>query len=436
MIGFFIEHSWLLPLLAAFAAACVLAFSLALAQYALVFLQVCYSVSFLPVAWAVLGERVVFWNASIFEYESASAVVQYMAAIWLFSSIGFAIGQCTGFRRVPARARIVRANLGSVRSDVGVWNTALVYVAGCTLIALRIATRGTASEILPGFEFLLYINLLFAWTIAIVGGDMRLKGLAALMTVFFVASQASTGDRDFVVVVGALAVVYLVKHRPSFTRLAAMFALAVAVIVAGALLSILRMDLPYSPEELLVYLRFNSWNAIILPVVQLVEAEWETGNWLLGRSYLDVLLSLPPSPLFALLGIEKPIVVDNPALWFYVQGLGGIHVSGVAFRNFGLAGVLVQAWILSYGLARAQQWYQRSPTVWPTFLLLTLCAVVMHTLWYGLIHLAHALVSFAAIFALVQLLRAFWHALGGLVQERARAGASRRRTPEAPRAPA
>lgn len=418
MIGFFVEHNWVLPLLAAFTCATALALSLLLAQYALVFLQVCYSVSFLPVVSAILAERVAFWNASIFEYESRSVVVQYMALIWLLSSIGFVLGQVTAFRPVRGPDRRFELGFASVRAELGLWNIALIYAAGCALIGLRIATSGTVSEVLPGFEFLLYVTILFAWAIALVGADVRLTALATVMTALFVASQAATGDRDFIVVIGALAVIYLVRHRPSFGRLAAMFVLTVVVVVLGAALSIVRMGVDFSPEELLVYLRFNSWNAIILPVVRLVEAEWDGGAWLMGRSYLDVLLSVPPSPLFGLLGIEKPIDTDNPALWFYVQGLGGIHVSGVAFRNFGLAGVLVQAWILAFGLARVQQWYQRRPVIWPTLLMLTLCAVVMHTLWYGLIYLAHALFSFGVIFVIVQLLRSFWHALGSAARGR------------------
>lgn len=418
MMTLFVEHHWILPLLAVFACALALLMSLLLAQYALAFLQVCYSISFLPVASAVLSEQVVFWNASIFEYESRSVVVQYMALIWLLSSIAFALAQCMAFRALGQSAPAFQPGIASVRADIGFWNTALVYLAGCVLIGLRIATAGTISELLPGFEFLLYLTLLFAWSIALVGADTRLTAGALLMTTFFILSQAATGDRDFVVVIGALAVIYLVRHRTSFGRLAGIFALSLVVVVFGAVLSIVRMDIDYSFEELLVYLRFNSWNAIILPVVQLVENEWDTGEWLMGRSYLDVLLSLPPSPLFALLGMEKPIVTDNPALWYYVQGLGGIHISGLAYRNFGLVGVFVQAWILAYGLCRVQRWYQSRPTIWPTFLMLTLCGVVMHTLWYGLIHLAHALVSFGAIFVLVQLLRSFWHGLGEVAVRR------------------
>jgi hypothetical protein len=419
MIEMLVREEWVAPFAATVAAVVALLLALAMRRHLLAFFQVCYAVSFVPLVAAIGGARVSFWNAEIFEYPPDTVVVQYMALIWLVSSLAMIVAQfATGTVPSPARPRGaadvggVYAGTRSEQSDPGEWNTRLLLLAAFALASVRILAPGEAVAVVPGFETLLSMAILLAWSVAHTRADRRLLLAAVVLTGLYLLSQVRTGDRDFVTIVAALSVLYLVRHRLSFLRLVGMSALAAAVVVGAAALSIVRMDLPFSYDELLVYLRFNSWNAIILPVVKMVDAEWDSGTWLLGRTYLDVILSLPPSPIFALLGLVKPIDVDNPAMWFYVQGLGGIHASGVAFRNFGLAGVFAQTAIFCWGLLKVQAAYEARPTFWRTFLLLAVSAVVMHTLWYGLVYLAHALAAFGAIYLLLRAFRRLWVRLG------------------------
>lgn len=413
------EHSWAMPLAASLLFLGTMGAALFVRQYSLAFVHLCHSVSFFAVVSAIDGRDVAFWNAEVFVYRADSVVSQYLATIWAVSSAGMAFGLsaalfCVDSRCAnrPIRARAV--NLG-LPPELNRTNTAFAFAGVVALLAIRLANSLRAVDTLPGFESILYIAVLLLWAIALSGRALWRFALAATATALFTISQIISGDRDFIVVFFALIVVYLVNSQVSFARLLAVSLAISTIVLGGTILSMTRMDVTTSGAELLDFLRFNSWNAVLLPVVLMVEAEWYSDAWLLGKTYLDVLMSLPPSPLFSLVGMEKPIVSDNPAEWFYVQGLGGMHASGVAYRNFGFVGVFVQAAAFAFGITWVQVRYQLFPTFWRGFLLLVVLAAVMHTLWYGLVYLGNSLVFFALLYFILNLLhfslRPIWEVL-------------------------
>lgn len=419
MIELLVLHHWLGPLAATILFCCVLVLSLAMRQYSVAFLHSCYSVSFFAVVGAVFGWDVAFWNVDVFVYPADAVVSQYIALVWAVSSVGTAYGlsaalfcvdtRCTN-RSIRARA----ANLG-LPPELNRTNTAFAFAGVVALLAIRLGNSLRAVDTLPGFESILYMAVLLLWAIALSGRALWRFALAATATALFTISQIISGDRDFIVVFFALIVVYLVSSQVSFARLLAVSLAISTIVLGGTILSMTRMDVTTSGAELVDFLRFNSWNAVLLPVVLMVEAEWYSDAWLLGKTYLDVLMSLPPSPLFSLVGMEKPIVTDNPAEWFYVQGLGGMHASGVAYRNFGFVGVFAQAAAFAFGITWVQVRYQLFPTFWRGFLLLVVLAAVMHTLWYGLVYLGNSLVFFALLYFVLNLLhfllRPIWEVL-------------------------
>jgi hypothetical protein len=104
-------------------------------------------------------------------------------------------------------------------------------------------------------------------------------------------------------------------------------------------------------------------------------------------------LSLAPSPIYSAFGVAKPIMVDNPALWYYITGLGGIHVAGVAFENFGLFGVFLNGFI-SVSFLRMIDSRCRDDDFLRIFLYMLCAASVMHWVWYGEIYLLNSLVFY------------------------------------------
>jgi oligosaccharide repeat unit polymerase len=218
---------------------------------------------------------------------------------------------------------------------------------------------------------------------------------SVVLVMSYCVANAMTGDRDFVVLVVAYILGLMFRYN-KFVKLKVLLlitAFLVFVLVSGVLVSMSRMDVDLTSDNITQYFLFNSWNAIILPLVQQLTSFWDGEHLRYGQTYLDMFLSLAPSPIYSAFGVEKPIMVDNPALWYYITGLGGIHVAGVAFENFGLFGVFLNGFI-SVCFLRLIDSRCRDDDFLRIFLYMLCAASVMHWVWYGEIYLLNSLVFY------------------------------------------
>jgi hypothetical protein len=93
----------------------------------------------------------------------------------------------------------------------------------------------------------------------------------------------------------------MARYRQSWIMLLSAGIAGFTLVLCGAVISMLRMDVDLSVDELITYLFFNSWNATILPVILMVEEEWDgEGAMLMGKTYLDLLLSVVPTAIYQL----------------------------------------------------------------------------------------------------------------------------------------
>lgn len=218
------------------------------------------------------------------------------------------------------------------------------------------------------------------------------------LTAAYSWSQILTGDRDFFIVIIAVMLMVSVIENWRRTALLGLGVVGIVMVLFGTLVSIVRMDVDISLESLFLFVANNSWNATILPVILMIEEEWGSGFYLYGKSYFDLIISIIPSPFFKIFDIDKPINIDNPAAWFYVEGLGGMHASGVALRNYGLLGVFMQVFIWVLILAQVELRCRKSHSFWNIFLYLCLAGSLMHAVWYGLASLVNALVFYFGVY--------------------------------------
>jgi len=77
-----------------------------------------------------------------------------------------------------------------------------------------------------------------------------------------------------------------------------------------------------------------------------------------------------------------------------------MHAAGVAWRNFGVAGVLFQSALIVLFLSKIERFVVRSKTFWPQFLYLVVASQLMHTVWYSLVSLVNAMVLFVLIYVI------------------------------------
>lgn len=351
------------------------------------FFLVCYFISFFPLLYAALGLESAFWTGRIFTYSPDDFEVTALSDVCLVSALGYISGMFLGrlwWRKSGAQWGRTQSQL-QVSSSVHEFVVA--YVAAVMFTGYRVFfDTGNADELLAGAELLNCLLILASWGFAVAsGGRTWAFGLCGVVTLAYAAFQLQAGDRDFFIVILAVIVYFMSSGRMTTKNVVVLLSGASAAYMFGVLVSILRMDDAVDLETLQEFTSFNSWNAAILPVLRLIEIEWGSGYFLLGKSYVDIVLSLAPSPLYAILGTQKPVLVDNPAMWFYIEGLGGMHMSGVALRNFGLGGVFLQVLIFTLVLFRVEVARRRSNTIGPVLVFLFVAAGLMHTTWYSLI---------------------------------------------------
>ena len=106
----------------------------------------------------------------------------------------------------------------------------------------------------------------------------------------------------------------------------------------------------------------------------------------LGRTYLDLVLSIPPGFLAKSVGYQRPIDADHGPAHEMRYGQGGTHAVVVPFMNFRMAGVVLilaaWGWLFATIERRASNmgppWAVQKMTAYGMT-----CAIIPHWMWYG-----------------------------------------------------
>jgi hypothetical protein len=362
-------------------------------RYLVALYSVCYSVPFMGLISCLWGDTVMLWPIGGYEYYLDDMFVFRLALVWFLGVTGGLLAYILSLMIPP---RSVEPAIIYFFSPVD-FMLAGVLFCGIALffIAFRIVNADAMLEIFPGIESVVVFSIIAVAALALAYPSKLITSVAAILIVAYCVANAMTGDRDFVVLVIAfvLGLMFRYKEHIKVRVLALISGIMLLLIASGVMVSMIRMDVPLTADNVAQYFLFNSWNAIILPLVQQLTSFWDGEHLRYGQTYLDMFLSLAPSPIYSIIGIEKPISVDNPALWYYITGLGGIHVAGVAFENFGLFGVFLNGFI-SVCFLRLIDSRCRHDSYLHIFLYMLCAASVMHWLWYGEIYLLNSLVFY------------------------------------------
>ncbi len=191
---------------------------------------------------------------------------------------------------------------------------------------------------------------------------LKLLGLTATVAYIVIVLQILRGDRECAGLVTGLVMLYVTRPEVGAdqaetrrisgrTKRVLMLAIPlVACIVVFAALGTLRRTMSESPFDdpdtrsmVVKYFTRNTWTAVSLNNLGLAtDCYYGTVEYLHGRTYVDYVLSLPPSPISNWLNYVRPLDGPaNPARWYNcLMAFGGMHPVVVPFRNFGIWGVL------------------------------------------------------------------------------------------------
>ncbi|MGF6201376.1 hypothetical protein QF012_003416 [Pseudomonas laurylsulfatiphila] len=362
-------------------------------KYLVALYAVCYSVPFLGLVSCLWGETITLWPIGDYDFYLDDLLVFRLSLVWFLGVAGGLAGYLLSLA-VPPRS--LHAERETFFSALDFKLAGFIFLAlSIFFISFRLVNANALLEMFAGIESVVVFSIIAIIALAFSYPSRSMFFVSAALVVSYSVANAMTGDRDFVVLVVASILGLLFRYN-KFIKLKALLSVAVfmaLLLVSGVVVSMSRMDVDLTSDNVTQYLLFNSWNAIILPLVQQLTNFWDGEHLRYGQTYLDMFLSLAPSPFYSAFGMEKPIMVDNPALWYYITGLGGIHVAGVAFENFGLFGVFLNGFI-SVCFLRLIDSRCREDDFLRIFLYMLCAASVMHWVWYGEIYLLNSLVFY------------------------------------------
>ncbi len=362
-------------------------------KYLVALYSVCYSVPFLGLVSSLWGNTVTLWPIGDYDFYLDDLLVFRLSLVWFLGVAGGVIALLMSFL-VPPRSLHPHRETFFSPLDFKLAG-GIFLVLSTFFIVFRLVRPDVMLEMFAGVESVVVFSIIAIVALALSYPSRLMFMVSVTLVMSYCVANAMTGDRDFVVLVVA-AIIGLMFRYNQFIKLKTLFFVAAfmtLLLVSGVVVSMSRMDVDLTADNITQYFLFNSWNAIILPLVQQLTNFWDGEHLRYGQTYLDMFLSLAPSPIYSALGMEKPIVVDNPALWYYITGLGGIHVAGVAFENFGLFGVFMNGFI-SVCFLRLIDSRCREDDFLRIFLYMLCAATVMHWVWYGEIYLLNSLVFY------------------------------------------
>lgn len=384
----------------------LLAYSLVRKKLLLALYVVCYSVPFLGLAGFLWSDKVVLWPVGEFEFASDSSIAYRLSIVWLLGCLGAVFGCVIS----PALPKVKYFFFKSKIYSPGDYKSGSLFflVSASSLIFIRFLSPDNMVDAFSGVESFVVFSIVAFFTRALVYPSVKVSLVALLLIFSYSLANALTGDRDFIVLSVACILGYFFRHHDSinFKSFFAAGFFLVCLLVIGVIISMYRMSVDFSADSLTQFLSYNSWNAIILPLVEQVSLRWDEASMRYGQTYLDMLLSLGPSPIYTVFGLEKPITTDNPASWYYIFGLGGIHVAGVAFENFGLYGVFING-LISVCFLHFVDSRCRIDDFLHVFLYILCAASVMHWIWYGEMYLLNALVFYVMSLGIILMIKLF-----------------------------
>lgn len=387
-----------------------LLYCVSIKRYLVSLYLLCYSVPFLALMRGMWAEQIVLWPIGNYTFDVNATIIFRFTLVW---GIGL-LGSLAALFFVHLTERL---NL-KINEERAVSVESMRYLAWffCVVSIFYIVARTLMPEqvfaVFTGIESFAVCSILVFFAYALLRARVGLLLVSWGLAIGYAYANTRTGDRDFVVLFVAMMLggIFYWSRYISLKALMLIGLLAVGVLMSGVYISMVRMDVPLTEENIAQYLLFNSWNAIVLPMVDQLSNHWYGDHLRYGKTYFDMVVSMAPSPIYSFFGAIKPITLDNPADWYYIYGLGGMHAAGVGFENFGLMGVMLDV-LFSMTLLLLVDRHSEGRSYFRYLLYMLLSASIMHWLWYGAMYVLNMLMFFVLLLMLFKAGRFFGRVL-------------------------
>lgn len=382
------------------------------------------------------GGEAVFWRKPLSRLLSTDPdVVRAMMLIAAVGLCGLTIGMIAGHSFI-SRAKPAIQELPPL--DIAVFTAILLVCIGLIAAAApaqTILTAQYASQQSPALSASLRINsagligfiglaLLYIDATRTTDATANLKKiLFASASVFaLIYFQILRGDRDGFTFVLAIAALYVVgpqiphlnpvHKRDLLIRISRLFIPLLLLALFGVILGILRTEMTttgmaaLTAESLMPALLYNTPTSVVVTLLGTAAYHVNTGvEYVMGQSYLDLLLSLPPGLVTNMIGVERPFEAgNNPAWWFAGLSSGGIHMVVLPFLNFGIFGLLPVMAAIGFIFGAIEGAMARNGgAVARLFYAAAFCASVKFV-WYGELALIRAMMTAGLIAAAYHLI--------------------------------
>ncbi|TDA69581.1 hypothetical protein E0765_00355 [Sulfuricurvum sp. IAE1] len=249
-----------------------------------------------------------------------------------------------------------------------------------------------------------YILLAAAYIDSVLSRDRTKTYLFVAVLILETYWQFSTGNREIIGFYLFLLLMNAYRIRRTkqavFLFLAAVFLLLVSQIVGVMRSMATDKDLVEMAATMYENVYFDrmlqgTWSAVCLTPLS-VAGDYYYGllDFKYGSTYLDYILSLPPSFLADMLGYIRPVNGFAGPAWEMRYGIGGTHALVVPFMNFGIMGVFGIMFL--YGLLLSRIEAKLAANNFYNLLLIGVFALnILFWFWYGEMYMIRGLMAYA-----------------------------------------
>lgn len=256
---------------------------------------------------------------------------------------------------------------------------------------------------------LAYVLLAVAYIDSLLSGQKLKTYLFYTVLLIETYWEFSTGNREiigfflFLLVMNA----YRIKNKKNIILL---LLLALLLLVVSQIVGVLRsMATGKDAAEIIALMYDNfylnrmiqgTWSAVCLtPLSVAGDDYYGLLHFKYGSTYLDYVLSIPPSFLADFIGYTRPINGLAGPAWEMRYGIGGTHALVVPFMNFGIFGVffimMLYGWLLSKIESRL-----KNNNFYDMLLVGVFCISLLFWFWYGEMYMVRGLMAYAFAAAL------------------------------------